>query len=122
MNLLPRIVQFGTQLAGAWYLVPPIKGLAPSILPAPPNDILVDAFLYAAIVMIIGHAGALILKEIRPPSGATLVTVFVLAFLFAGLTLIPQISQTIEQVVPLLRTNRTIYPLVGALAGYLLKR
>lgn len=122
MNLLPRIVQFATQLAGAWYLAPAIKGILPNILPSPPNDILVDAFLYAAVVMIIGHAGSRVLKEIRPPSGATLVTVFALAFLFAGLTLIPQIPQAIEQVVPMLRTNRYIYPLVGALAGYLLKR
>jgi hypothetical protein len=123
MSVLPRIVQFALQLAGAWYWAPGLKRWLPTaIAPPPPYDVLLDAFFMAAIVMIIGHACALVMKDIRRPSGGTLVVTFVLAFVMAGLTLIPQFNTAIEQVIPGLRANRFVYPMVGALLGYWIKR
>jgi hypothetical protein len=36
--------------------------------------------------------------------------------------LIPAITQPAEQAIGILRTNRTLYPLIGALVGYFLRR
>ncbi len=119
--MLPRIVLFALQLLAAWYLVPVIKGALP-VLVVGPFSILVDALLYGLIVVIVGYAGSRILKEVPSPTGVTFVVSLLLAFLLAGLTLVPQISLAIEGVVPVLARNRFLYPLVGALVGYYLKR
>lgn len=121
MSVLPRIVQFGLQLAGAWYLAPTIKRWLP-VQQIQPYDILIDGFIMGATVLVIGHACALVLKDIRRPSGATLLVTFALAFAFAALTLVPQVTAAIEQAIPPLRANRFIYPLVGAMLGYWIKR
>lgn len=123
MSVLPRIVQFALQFLGAWSIAPGIKRWFPAALvDARPYDILLDAFLIGAVVMIIGHACALSLKDIRRPSGAKLLVTFVLAFALAALTLVPQFNIAVEQIVPALRTNRFVYPLVGALIGYWVTR
>ena len=119
--MLPRIVLFGLQLLAAWYLAPAIKGLVPGLV-ARPHDIFVYAVLYALIIMIVGFAGSLVLKNVPTPSGLTLAVSLVLACALAGLTLVPAITQALEGAVPALRTNRNVYPLLGALIGYFIKR
>jgi hypothetical protein len=121
MKVLPRIVLFVLQLMGAWYLTPVIKQWLPN-LGLGQYEIFVYAILYAITVTLIGHIGALVLKEVRAPTGATLVACLVLALAMATVTLIPAITQPVEQAIGILRTNRTLYPLIGALVGYFLRR
>ena len=40
------------------------------VILARPNDIFVDAVLYALVIMIVGFTGSLILKGLRPPGAA----------------------------------------------------
>jgi len=121
MKLLPRMVLVFLQLVGAWYLVPGIKQLLPN-LGLGQYEIFVYAVLYAVVITLIGHIGALVLKEVRAPSGATLIASLALALVMAVLTLIPAVTQPLEQAVGALRSNRTLYPLIGALVGYFLRR
>lgn len=123
MSVLPRIVQFCLQLAAGWYWGPAIKQWLPNaLLQTQPLDIFFDAFIIAVLVMVVGHSCAWCLKDIRRPSGGTLAVCFALAFLFSAVTLIPQFNTAIEQVIPALRTNRFVYPLIGAMLGYWIKR
>lgn len=119
--MLPRIVLFVLQLAAAWFIAPVVKSALPALL-ARPYDLLIDAVIIALIVMIVGFAGSLILKEVPSPSGATLIAALLLALVLAGLATVPAIQQVVEGIVPALRNNRILYPLVGAFAGYYLKR
>lgn len=119
--MLPRIVLFVLQLIAAWYLAPVIKGVLPVLL-ARPYDIFLYAILYALIIMIIGFAGSLVLKDVPTPSGATLAVSLLLAIGLAALTLVPAITQALGGAVPVLRTNLNVYPLLGALIGYFVKR
>ena len=119
--MLPRIVLFALQLLAAWYLVPAIKSALPALLTRP-YDIFVYAVLYALVITVVGFVGSLILKDVRTPSAQTLVSSLVLALLLAGLTLVPAVTQASGGVVPALRANPHIYPLIGALAGYFARR
>lgn len=119
--MLPRIVLLIIQIAAAWFLAEPIKSILPQVF-GRQYDILIYAALYALIIMVVGFAGALVLKGVRVPTGATFVFSLVLACVMAGLTLIDPIRTAIDAVVPLLRANHKIYVLAGALIGYLVKR
>ncbi len=119
--MLPRIVLFVLQLIAAWYLAPAIKGALP-VLVARPNDIFIDAILYALIILIVGFVGSLILKGASTPSSGTFTICLLLALVLAGLTLVPQVTQIVETTVPALRGNRSLWPLLGAVVGYVLKR
>ena len=122
--MLPRIVLLALQLLAAWALVDwfalPLIRNVPAL--ARPYDVFAYAIVYSAIIMIVGYSGSLILKDVPKPSGATLIVTFVLALVLAGLTLVPAVTQIVNGIVPSLRTNLYVYPLVGALAGYYLRR
>ena len=121
--MLPRIVLFALQLLAAWYLGEFFAGfIARGLGIGRGNEIFVYAAVYPLLVMLVGYAGSKVLKGIPPPSAATLVVTLALAFGFALLTLIPQITQIAEGAVPMLRSNRYLYPLAGAFIGYVFKR
>jgi hypothetical protein len=119
--MLPRIVLLLIQVAAAWFLADPIKSALPTIL-GRQYDIFVYALLYAAIVMIVGFIGALILKGLRVPTLSTFVASLVLAAVFAAVTLISAINAPLQEAVPILRSSPKLYPLIGAVVGYMLKR
>ncbi|MEZ5818605.1 MAG: hypothetical protein R3D44_16125 [Hyphomicrobiaceae bacterium] len=119
--MLPRIVLLLIQVAAAWFLATPIKSALPALFRSQ-YDIFIYAVLYAVIIMVVGFAGSLVLKGVRVPTSATFVASLVLAVILAVLTLIPQITGPLQDALPLLRGNAKLYPLVGALVGYLLKR
>ncbi len=119
--MLPRLVLLIIQIAAAWFLAEPIKSLLPQFL-GRQYDIFIYALLYAAIIMVVGFAGALVLKNVRVPTLATFVFSLVLACLLAGLTLFDPVRTAIDAAVPLLRANHKVYALAGALIGYLFKR
>jgi hypothetical protein len=119
--MLPRIVLLLVQIAAAWFLAGPIKSALPTLL-GRPYDIFVDALIFAAIIMVVGFAGSLVLKGVRIPTVATFVASLVLACILAGITLFNELSGPINTALPLLRANPTLYPLIGAIVGYQLKR
>lgn len=119
--MLPRIVLLLVQIAAAWFLAEPIKAAVPALL-GRQYDIFLYAILYAVIVMVVGFAGALVLKGLRVPSSATFIASLVLALVLAALTLFTQATGPIEEALPFLRGNAKLYPFAGALVGYLLKR
>ncbi len=119
--MLPRLVLLIIQIAAAWFLAEPIKGLLPQFL-GRQYDIFIYALIYAAIIMLVGFVGALVLKSVRVPTLATFVFSVVIAFVLAGLTLIDPVRNAIDTAVPLLRANHKVYALAGAMLGYLFKR
>ena len=121
--MLPRIVLFALQLAAAWYLGSTLTafvgrgfGIGRS------NEIFVDAVIYPLLVVLVGFAGSKVMKNVKSPSAATLLVTLALSIALALSTLIPQVVQAVETAIPLLRSSQFIYPLVGALAGYYIKR
>ncbi|MEZ5849181.1 MAG: hypothetical protein R3D68_00850 [Hyphomicrobiaceae bacterium] len=119
--MLPRLVTFVLQVAITWYLTPVIKAALPTFS-LRPYDILVDAVLFALVIVLVGFTCALTLKNVKKPGGGTLIASIVLGLVFAGLTLVPQIVQAIDGAVPALRTMHVVYPMAGALLGYYVKR
>jgi hypothetical protein len=116
--MLPKIILTLLQIHLAWVYGPQLKGLIPANLGR--LDIFLLAVVISIVVFVVGHLGALVLKETPPPSNAKLVSVLVLALIFAGLTLIPQVPAFINKLglsVPLLA-----YPLIGAIIGYQVKK
>jgi hypothetical protein len=119
--MLPRIVLLLVQIAAAWFLEPLIRSAIPAFLGRTP-DIFIDAVIYSVIIMVVGFAGSLVLKDVRVPTVGTFVASLVLACILAAITLVPQIAGPIQNAVPVLGANPKLYPLVGAVVGYLLKR
>jgi hypothetical protein len=119
--MLPRIVLLLVQAVAAWFLADPIKAALPTVL-GRQHDIFVYALIFAVVITVVGFAGALVLKGLRVPSAGTFVASLVLAAILAAITLSSQINGPIQEALPLLRGNAKLYPLVGALVGYMLKR
>ena len=120
--MLPRIVLLLVQIAAAWFLGDRIKDVLPTLLLGRQYDIFVYALIYAVIIMVVGFAGSLVLKDVRVPTFATFVFSLILACILSAITLISQVSGPIQDALPFLRGNTKLYPLVGAMIGYLLKR
>lgn len=119
--MLPRIVLLLIQIAAAWFLAEPIKALVPPLL-GRQYDIFIYAVIYAAIIMIVGFAGSLVLKGVRVPTAGTFIASLVLAIILAAATLFGQITGPIQEALPFMRGNTKLFPFVGAIVGYLLKR
>lgn len=115
--MLPRIILLALQIVGAWYGADALRRLLPLWREF---DIFVWAVLFAVLVYFIGFVGSLILKGLRPPSPAAFVVTLIVALIFAGLTWIPQVTEIVRNVG--IRVDPKVYPYVGALIGYFLKR
>ena len=121
--MLPRIVLFALQLLAAWYVGEGLAGfISRGFSVGRSNEIYVYAVAYPFVVMLVGYAGSKIMKDVPTPSGGTLIVTFAVAIGMALLTLVPQFTQTAETLIPALRNSRYLYPLAGAILGYLVKR
>jgi len=114
--VLGRIVLILIQLAVAWRLAPELKRYLP---PMGDAEIFVYAVIFALLVWLVGVLGHLILKDVAQPTPSTLLFALGFAVVFAGLTLIPDVTRAIANVV---RINTLYYPLIGAVIGYAVKR
>lgn len=121
--MLPRIVLFALQLATAWYVADVVVSfVARGFSVARSNEIYVYAVIYPLLIMLVGYAGSRVLKQVTTPSGATLILTLALSIALSLITLFPQAMRMVEILVPSLRVATNIYPLVGALIGYYIKR
>jgi hypothetical protein len=121
-RMLGYIILIILQIGGAWALAPQLK----RFLPAIPQfggynvEIFVWAVLYAVIVFVIGFIGSIVLKGVRTPGAGTLSLALLLALIFAALTFVTPLTQAVGQIVP--RLEILLWPLIGAVIGYMIKR
>ena len=119
--MLGRIVLVVFQLAVAWRLtseIPRVFALVPFTF-TPTVQIFLYAIAFAIIVYVVGLLGALVLKDVPSPTPSTLVFAIVGGFVFAALSLFPEVRDAVAKVV---RLQQTFYPLIGAVVGYAIKR
>lgn len=119
--MLPRLVLLVVQLAAAWFLADSVRSILSPIV-GRQYDIFLYAVIYAAIIMVVGFAGSLVLKNVRVPTVGTFLVSLLFALILAGAIFFDQIRTPLEAAIPLLRGNAKVYPLVGAMLGYILKR
>ncbi len=117
--MLPKIILTLLQLHIGWTYAPQLRALIP--VQFGQLNIFLLAVLVAVVIWLVGHLGALVLKETPAPTNSTLAYALVLALVFAALTLVPQVpsfvNSTLRLGIPLVA-----YPLLGAVIGYLIKR
>ncbi len=118
--MLPRIFLLFMQILSALYFTP----LVMKLIGIRNNEILYFAIMAVVIALIIwlaGQVGGVVLKEVKPPSPATLTAALVGSLIGAAIILfLPIIPETIAKytTIPLNRVDRFYFPLAGALIGY----
>lgn len=115
--MLARLILLLLQFAIGWFAAPHIKRYLPALGTL---DIFALAVIFALLVCIVGFIGAMILKDVAPPSSATVTTTLIVALIFAALTLVPPVMAFVNQLVK--GVPRDVYPLIGAVLGYALRR
>lgn len=117
--MLGRIVLLLLQLGVGYYTAPKVMAFIKVDLGS--LQIFVYALVVAIIVWLLGVVGNLVLKDVARPSPSTLAVAVVAALIFAALTLFPDITRSVSKVIPGgLRAD--LYPLIGAVIGYAVKR
>jgi hypothetical protein len=112
--MLSRLILLGVQLAVAWYG-------ADQIVPHLPRfgdfQLLAYAAVYAILVWLVGLVLSQVLRETGMPSSSTLGASLVLALIGAALVMwVPDITRLLP------RVDDQLYPLIGAVIGYHIKR
>jgi hypothetical protein len=117
--MLPRLILLLAQLWVGWE----VANLLLRWLPANMGQlrIFVFAILAAIVVWLLGHLGALVLKDTAPPSSATLTFVLLFALVGAVLTLVEPVTRLVNGTLRG-RIAAEWYPMIGAVLGYLIKR
>lgn len=117
--MLGRLVLALIQLAAGWYGAPKIMAFV-NLPKLGSLTIFVYAVLFAIIVWLVGVVGSLVLKDVAKPSPSTLAVSLIGAALLGGLTLIPDAMSAIAKVIP--GVPKLVFPLIGAVLGYAIKR
>lgn len=78
---------------------------------------LIQAVVFAVIVWVVGLVGSFALKDVNMPSPRALAAAIVGGLIGAAITMIPQVMSLIPLKVP-----ATTFPIIGAIAGYFVKR
>ena len=116
--MLARLVLLAAQLVAGWLATEPILHRLP---PFGGLRIFVYGLVAAVVVFIVGLVLSQILRDTGPPSRATLASSILLALAGAALVYfrhaLPLEVQSSSRAVP-----EEIYPLLGAVLGYALKR
>ena len=117
--MLSRLILLAVQLAVAWFAAPEIMRYLPRL--GSDLQIFVYAAVFAVLVWLVGLILSQVLRETGMPSSSTLATALVVALTGAALI------QFLPAIVPDLRAlmyriPTLVYPLIGAVIGYHLKR
>jgi hypothetical protein len=115
--MLARLILLLVQLAIGWFAAPQIARHLPHF---GSGDIFIYAVIFAILVTLIGFVGSLVLQGVGTPTTGTLTTSLVLALVFAALTLVPAVTGFVSGLG--LRIPLLVYPLIGAVLGYAIKR
>lgn len=113
-RLILLLVQFSVGWFGAPYILPYLPKFGGAV------DIFVYAVVVALLVTVVGFVGSLILQGVGTPTTGTLTSALIFALVFAGLTLVEPVTVFVGGLVPGLRPS--VYPLIGAVLGYFIKR
>ena len=116
--MLARIILLLVQLAVGWFAAPHIIRYLPKF--GGNLDIFIYAIVFALLVTVVGFVGSLVLQGVGTPTTGTLTSALVFALIFAALTLFRPVTDFVSSLspgIPLL-----VYPLVGAVLGYFIKR
>jgi len=116
--MLGRLILLLVQLAVGWFAAPHIVRSLPPM--GGIFDIFVYAIVFAVLVTIVGFAGSLVLQGVGTPGAGTLTSSLVFALIFAGLTLVEPVTAFVASILP--RVSPLVYPLAGAVIGYIIKR
>lgn len=117
--MLPRLVLLLAQLFVGWEVTAQLLRYLPQSTAQ--LRIFIFAIVASIVVWLLGHIGALVLKDTAPPSSATLTFVLLFALIGAVLTLIEPVGRVISGI---LRSRISVewYPMLGAVLGYFIKR
>jgi hypothetical protein len=116
--MLARLILLLLQLAIGWFAAPQILRYLPKF--GSTVDIFIYAIVVALLVTIVGFAGSLVLQGVGTPSTGTLTSALIFALIFAALTLVEPVTAFVSSISP--GIPRAVYPLVGAVLGYFIKR
>jgi hypothetical protein len=116
--MLSRAVLLVAQLVVAWTATPRLLAALP---PFGGLSIFVYAVLAGLVVWLVGLALSQVLRDTRQPSGATLLAAILVA-LAGALLLSFRGSLPLELRSAMRGISDDLYPLLGALLGYALKR
>jgi len=116
--MLARLILLLVQLGVGWFAAPYIIRYLPKF--GGNVDIFVYAIIVALLVTVVGFVGSLVLQGVGTPTTGTLTSSLVFALIFAALTLIEPVTAFVSSLSPGIR--REVYPLVGAVLGYFIKR
>lgn len=116
--MLARLILLLVQLAVGWFAAPHILRYLPKF--GSTVDIFIYAIVVALLVTVVGFAGSLVLQGVGTPGTGTLTSALLFALIFAALTLVEPVTAFVSSLSP--GIPRTVYPLVGAVLGYFIKR
>lgn len=116
--MLGRLILLLVQLAVGWFAAPHILRYLPKF--GGVVDLFVYAIVVALLVTLVGFVGSLFLQGVGTPGTETLTSALVVALIFAALTLVELVTAFVSGITPGIR--REVYPLVGAVLGYFIKR
>ncbi len=116
--MLARLILLLVQLAVGWFAAPHILRYLPKF--GGNVDIFVYAIVVALLVTVVGFVGSLVLQGVGTPGAGTLTSALIFALIFAALTLIDPVTAFVSSLN--LGIRREVYPLVGAVLGYFIRR
>lgn len=116
--MLSRLILLALQLIFAWFAAPEIARYLPNFGAL---QLFLYAVIFAVLVWIVGLILSQILRETGMPSSSTLFTSLVVALIGAALiTWLPALVPDLGG--PMRRIPALVYPLLGAVIGYHMRR
>ncbi|MBX9588560.1 MAG: hypothetical protein K2X43_04595 [Hyphomonadaceae bacterium] len=116
--MLSRLILLAVQLVVAWFAAPEIVKYFPRFGDL---QLFVYAVVFAVLVWLVGLVLSQVLRETGMPSSSTLVTCLIVALIGAALIMwLPALFPDIGRLLP--RIDSRLYPLIGAVLGYHMKR
>jgi uncharacterized membrane protein YeaQ/YmgE (transglycosylase-associated protein family) len=116
--MLARLILLALQLAIAWFAGPKIVGYIPSFSGL---QLFVYGAVFAVVVWVVGLILSQVLRETPTPSSSTLVTSLVVALIGAAvIKWLPTLVADAGRLLP--RIDDRLYPLIGAVLGYQIRR
>ena len=116
--MLARLILLLVQLGVGWFAAPHILRYLPKF--GGNLDLFIYAVVVALLVTVVGFVGSLVLQGVGTPSTGTLTSALVFALIFAALTLVEPVTAFVSSLN--LGIRREVYPLIGAVLGYIIKR